>query len=163
MKNNLSKIFFALAAVFAILLISDISQAQPRKGRGRVYTKSDVENVIKRVETRTDNFKSEFDRALDKSKLDGTNREDQLNGYAKDLERQTDELRREFDRRDLWIENKEEVRRCLATATKLEVAMRNRTLGRDVETTWAALRYELNTLAKVYNLPVVGSSAYPKN
>jgi len=163
MKKHLSKIFFAFAAVFAVLLISDVSNAQPRKARGRAYTKADVDNVIKRVETRADNFKKEFDEALDKSRLDGSDREDELNSYAKDLEKQTDELRREFDRRDLWIENKEEVRRCLATATKLDVAMRNRKLGRDVETTWAALRYELNTLAKVYNLPVVGSSAYPNS
>lgn len=159
MKRYLSTIIFVVAALGMTILLSDSTQAQ-RKARGNTYTKADVDRIIKRVETRADNFKREFDKALDKSRLNGSNREDELNGYAKDLERQTDELRREFDRRDLWIENKDEVRRCLNTASKLDVAMRNRTLGRDVETTWAALRYELNTLAKVYNLPVVGSSVY---
>lgn len=158
MKRYLSTIIFVVAALGMTILMSDSTQAQ-RKARGNTYTKADVDRIIKRVETRADNFKREFDKALDKSRLNGSNREDELNGYAKDLERQTDELRREFDRRDLWIENKDEVRRCLNTASKIDVAMRNRTLGRDVETTWAALRYELNTLAKVYNLPVVGSSA----
>lgn len=161
MKRYLSAIIFIVAALGMTILVCDSTQAQPkRKARGNTYTKADVDRIIKRVETRADNFKREFDKALDKSRLNGSNREDELNGYAKDLERQTDELRREFDRRDLWIENKDEVRRCLNTASKLDVAMRNRTLGRDVETTWAALRYELNTLAKVYNLPVVGSSVY---
>lgn len=160
MKNHLSKIFFVFAAAFALVMLADVASAQPRRARGKVYTKAEVDAIIKRVETRADNFKKEFDKALDKSRLDGSDREDELNSYAKDLEKQTDELRREFDRRDLWIENKDEVRRCLATATKINVAMRNRKLGRDVETTWAALRYELNTLAKVYNLPLVGSSAY---
>jgi hypothetical protein len=160
MKKRMSKFFFMFAAIFAVGLLTDVANAQPRRARGKVYTKAEVDAIIKRVENRADNFKKEFDKALDKSRLDGSDREDELNQYAKDLEKQTDELRREFDRRDLWIENKEEVRRCLATATKINVAMRNRKLGRDVETTWAALRYELNTLAKVYNLPLVGSSAY---
>jgi hypothetical protein len=160
MKKNLSKIIFLFAATFAVLSLVEVGQAQPRRARGRVYTKADVDRIIKRVETRADNFKKEFDKALDKSRLDGTDREDELNSYAKDLEKATDELRSEFDRRDLWIENKDEVRSCLNIASKLDVAMRNRKLGPDVESTWAALRYELNTLAKVYNLPVVGSSAY---
>ena len=38
--------------------------------------------------------------------------------------------------------------------------MRNRRLGPKVESTWSALRYELNTLAGVYNLPPVGSAQY---
>lgn len=160
MTKHLSKVFFAVAVAFVLVMLTDTCNAQPRRARGKVYTKAEVDQIIKRVETRSDNFKKEFDKALDRSRLDGSNREDQLNGYAKDLERQTDELRREFDRRDLWIENKDEVRRCLDTASKLDVAMRNRKLGRDVESTWAALRYELNTLARVYNLPVVGSTAY---
>ena len=160
MKKHLSKTIFLFAAMFAVLLLFEVDQAQPRRARGRAYTKADVERIIKRVETRADYFKKEFDKALDKSRLNGSDREDELNQYAKDLEKATDELRREFDRRDLWIENKEEVRRCLSIASKIDVAMRNRKLGRDVETTWAALRYELNTLAKVYDLPVVGSPAY---
>lgn len=160
MKKQFVRIFFIAIVAFGALSLVDSTQAQPRRARGKVYTKAEVDQIIKRVETRSDNFKKEFDRALDKSRLNGSNREDELNDYAKDLERQTDELRREFDRRDLWIENKDEVRHCLDTASKLDVAMRNRKLGRDVESTWAALRYELNTLARVYNLPVVGSSAY---
>jgi hypothetical protein len=38
--------------------------------------------------------------------------------------------------------------------------MRRRRLGPKAESTWAALRYELNTLAEVYNLPLVGSATY---
>lgn len=160
MKRHISKFAFTLAATFAVLLPAGIGQAQPRAARGRDYTKADVERIIKRVEDRSDKFKKEFDRALDRSRLNNTNREDQLNQYAKDLEKATDELRREFDRRDRWIENKEEVHRCLSLASKIDVAMRRRRLGPKVESTWSALRYELNTLAQVYDLPLVGSGAY---
>ena len=160
MKTHTFKITYIAAALLAALLLSDSAPAQPRRGRGRAYTKADVERIIKRVENRSDEFKKEFDKALDRSRLNGTKREDQLNQYAKDLEKATDELRREFDRRDQWIENRDEVRRCLALASKLDVAMRNRRLGSKVESTWSALRYELNTLAQVYNLPLIGSGAY---
>lgn len=161
MRIRIARFVFTFVAAGAALgLVASSVCAQPRVARGRVYTKAEVERIIKRVEDRSDKFKKEFDKALDRSRLNNSNREDQLNQYAKDLEKNTDELRREFDRRDAWIENKDEVKDCLASATKINVAMRNRRLGPKVESTWSALRFELNTLAQVYNLPPVGSVSY---
>jgi hypothetical protein len=151
---------FALATAFTVLLVAGFVQAQPRVARGRVYTKADVDRIIKRVEDSTDKFKKEFDKALDHSRLNNTNREDQLNEYAKDLEHATDDLRKHFDKTDAWIENKEQVRICLSLASKINVAMRNRRLGPKVESRWASVRYDLNTLAGVYNLPIVASPEY---
>lgn len=152
MKNYIPK--FAIAV--ALLLTCQIVQAQPRGARGHAYTKSDVDRIIKRVEDRTDKFKKEFDKALDKSRLDNTRREDDLNQYAKELEHATDDLRHQFDRSDRWIDNRQQVQTCISVASRINVAMRNRSLGPKVENTWAALRYDLNTLAQVYNLPGVG-------
>ena len=100
-------------------------------------------------------FKKDFDKSLDNSPLNGSDREDYLNKRAKDLEHATDELSQEFDKRDLWIENKDQVRKCLNIANDINVAMKNRKLGAKTESNWAAVRYELNTLAKIYNLPTV--------
>ena len=151
---------FALAIPFTLLLVAGFVQAQPRVARGRVYTKADVDRIIKRVEDSTDKFKKEFDKALDHSRLNNTNREDELNNYAKELEHATDDLRKHFDKTDAWIENKEQVRTCLSLASKINVAMRNRRLGPKVENRWASVRFDLNTLAGVYNLPLVGAAAY---
>jgi len=145
-----------VAAAFAVLLLCPAAPAQRRAARGREYTKADVDRIIKRVEDRSDKFRKEFDKALDKSRLNGSYREDQLNQYAKDLEHATDDLRHQFDRNDRWIDNREQVRTCLTLAGKIDVAMRNRRLGAKAESTWAALRFDLNTLAQVYNLPGVG-------
>jgi hypothetical protein len=147
-----------IAAAFLLLAVN--VAAQPREGRGRLYAKADVDRLVKRVETSSDKFKKEFDKALDRSRLNNTNREDRLNQYAKDFEHATDELRSHFDRTDKWIENKEQVRTCLSLASKLNVAMRNRRLGPKVESRWVGLRYDLNTLADVYNLAPVGSPGY---
>jgi sugar-specific transcriptional regulator TrmB len=155
-----SYVRLALATVFTVLLVAGFAQAQPRVARGRVYTKADVDRIIKRVEDSTDKFKKEFDKALDRSRLNNTNREDQLNEYAKGLEHATDDLRKHFDKTDAWIENKEQVRTCLSLASKINVAMRNRRLGPKAENRWASLRYDLNTLAGVYDLPLVGAPAY---
>jgi hypothetical protein len=151
---------FALAVAFTVLLVAGFAKAQPRVARGRVYTKADVDRIIKRVEDSTDKFKKEFDKALDHSRLNNTNREDQLNEYAKEFEHATDDLRKHFDKTDAWIENKEQVRTCLSLASKINVAMRNRRLGPKAESRWNSLRYDLNTLAGVYNLPLVGSASY---
>lgn len=160
MNKKFLKLFTALAALFIVLVMADASFAQQRRARGRNYTKAQVENIIGRVEERVDNFVNRIDKSLDNSRLDGTRREDQINDRAKDLERSTDELRREFDRRDAWIENKDEVRQCLNIANDINVVMKRRKFNRETEQNWERVRYELNTLAKVYNLPLVGSNAY---
>ena len=154
------RVFIALGAVCALLILTVPAEAQRRPLRQRGYSKNEVHNIIKRVETRSDSFIRQFDRALDRSRLDGTNREDRLNQYARSLERALDELRGEFDRKESYLETRPEVRRCLDSTTDIDVAMRNRRLGAETERQWALLRAELNTLANVYNLPFVGSSGY---
>ncbi|NNE65937.1 MAG: hypothetical protein HKN33_05165 [Pyrinomonadaceae bacterium] len=161
MKQQLVKLVIGSAAIFLVLVMVDTASAQrTRKARGKTYTRADVERVIKRVEERVDNFVDNFDDSLDNSNLDGSEREDNLMDRARELESATDELRREFDRNDTWIENKAEVRDCLRIASKINKTMRARRFGAKTESNWAKVRFELNTLAKIYRLPAVGSSAY---
>lgn len=162
MKKNLLKALVGFAAVLMILGLTDVSfgQRNRRESRGQLRTKAQVKVIINRVEDRVDNFKSNYDKSLDRSRLNGSSREDWLMKRAKDLESATDELSREFDRRDTWVENKEEVRRCLNIATDIDRNMRNYNFGAATESNWAKVRYELNTLADVYNLAKVGSSVY---
>lgn len=162
MKKNLLKLMVGMAAVLMVLGLADVSFGQRvrRESRGKMKTKAQVKVIVNRVEDRVDNFKSNYDKSLDRSRLDGTSREDWLMKRARDLEGATDELSREFDRRDAWVENKEEVRRCLNIATDIDRNMKNYNFGAVTESNWAKVRYELNTLADVYNLPKVGSNVY---
>ena len=155
------KIFVSFAAVLMILAMADTSNAQHRReSRGKMRSKAQVKAVINRVEDRVDNFVDNYDKSLDRSKLNGSSREDWLMKRARDLEGATDELSREFDRRDAWIENKEEVRRCLNIATDIDRNMKNYRFGAATENNWSRVRYELNSLADVYNLPKVGANVY---
>lgn len=159
-----SKILKLAASALTLLVafgVSDSVNAQRRReARNRMMTKAQVKAVIDRVENRVDNFVKNYDRSLDRSRLNDTNREDRLNNRARDLESATDELAREFDRRDTWAENRDEVRKCLNIASDIDRNMRNRRLGRETEQNWANVRFELNTLADVYNMPKVGAAAY---
>ncbi len=160
MRKNLVNMLIGCAAVLMVLTMAGGASAQRRESRGRMMTKAQVKQVINRVEDRVDNFVSNYDKSLDKSRLDGSSREDWLNRRAKDLENATDELSREFQRRDAWIENKDEVRKCLNIASDIDRNMKNYNFGAKTESNWANVRYELNTLADIYNLPKVGSAAY---
>jgi len=127
--------------------------AQNRRGpRGRVYTKSEVNDLIKVAENRSDRFIKLFDKALDKSALDGSEREDRVNERAKDFEKAMDHLRKEFDKKESYIETKPEMRRVLEVAREINEVMLRRNLRTDVESEWIALRRELNVLASVYYL-----------
>ena len=161
MKKAMLKLFAGSAVLFVVLMLADVGSAQRRReSRNKKMTKAQVEQVINRVEERVDNFDDYFDKSLDKSRLDGTDREDWLNKRASDLESATDELRREFDKRDSWAENKNEVRNCLNIAADIDKTMRKQKLSKTTEEIWGRVRYELNTLADIYNLPKVGSGAY---
>lgn len=156
MKSNVTGIMVGILAIVMILTLTTDASAQRRESRGKLRTKAEVKQIINRVEDRVDNFVKNYDKSLDRSRLDGSEREDWLMKRARDLEAATDELAREFDRRDAWIENREEVRRCLNIAADINGNMRNNRYAAGTEANWNRVVYELNTLADVYNLPKVG-------
>jgi hypothetical protein len=149
MKKILTMLVIALA-VSSLLTVSTFAQGT---ARGRYYTKNDVERIIKRVEERSDAFKTVVDKTLDRSVLNGSQKEDNINEQVKQLERALDNLRSDFDRRNEWRETKDQVRAVLNQADEVgRIVKRNRFNAR-IQRSWAALRTDLNTLAGVYNLP----------
>jgi hypothetical protein len=153
MRSYLTRIVLSTCVCGLILGLGTAAPAQRRGPRGRVYTKNEVNDLIKRAETRSDVFVKLFDRALDKSALDGTRKEDRLNERAKDLEKAMDKLRHEFDRKESYIDTKPEMQRVLNTASEINRVMLNRRMRGDAEQAWFELRRELNVLASVYYLP----------
>lgn len=149
MSNSVRKIYAALAVACLIFTLAATGEAQRR---GRLYTKAEVNDIIRRVENRSDEFVRLFDSSLDRSRLDGTKREDRLNERARNLERALDDLRREFDRRENYNQTRPQVSRALNVAEDINKVMRRRRMGGETERQWGLLRSELNALALVYNL-----------
>ena len=153
MGRSISKVIMAAVALFMVALVSTPAEAQyNRRGRGRGYTKAQVEQIIRRLENQSDRFVRSFDRSLDNSRVDGSRREDNLNQRARDLENAFDSLRLEFDRTDRYQDTRAQVSSVLNVAEDINRAVRNRRLRGNTENLWARVRTELNALASVYNL-----------
>jgi hypothetical protein len=141
-----------LMVVGTLLGLASPSFAQ-RRGpyRGRIY-RVDVDRLIRQVEDRSDVFVRIFDRALDRSRLDNTRREDRLNERALDLERQLNIVRQEFESTQNHQAVRSHIARALSIAEGINTVVRNRRLDPQVERQWMLLRSEMNRLAQVYNI-----------
>ena len=149
--KRFSALFVVIAALAATVLSPVAADAQGR-ARGRVYAKPDVERIIRRVEDQSGIFRKAMDRQLDRSRLNGTRREDRINAEVKQYDRAVDDLRSEFRRRDSWMETRSNVDRVLRQASDVNRIMRETGFAANIEGDWNNLRRELNTLADVYNL-----------
>ncbi|HXD34623.1 MAG TPA: hypothetical protein VN643_26115 [Pyrinomonadaceae bacterium] len=147
------KLLLTLFAICGLLAISQPSLAQGT-ARGQFYTKADVERIIKRVEDRSDAFRKVVDKSLDKSALDGTRREDNINEQIKELENAIDKLKKDFSRANTWQETREQVQTVLNEADEVNAIVRRGRWkrGGPVKSEWALVRNDLNRLAGVYNL-----------
>jgi hypothetical protein len=164
LTSRIGSLAMAFVFLFGIFIVSGtVAEAQWRdrnndRREDRRYNrwgntnKRAIENLVRRVEDRTDSFVRQFDRALDNSRVDGTRREDRLNQLASELERATNQLRREFDRSDSLQENRDEVERCVSIASRIDRAVSRGRIGNGVQNTWRTLRSELNALARAYNV-----------
>jgi hypothetical protein len=90
-----------------------------------------------------------LDSALDKSRLDGTRREDDINSFVKEFYKETKRL---HDRFDSHKSTTNDVTTVLGRAADIEQFMRRNRLRREAQRDWAALKGYLDELAQVYNV-----------
>jgi hypothetical protein len=149
---------------FAMLIVCSVvfAMAAPTFGqwrggyRSRSVQRWEVDRLIRNAENRSDRFVMLFDRALDDSRLNGTIRENRLNDRARDLERELNVVRQEFNRTGNYYEIRSHIASVLSSAQGINNVMRNRRLNYMVEREWWMLRSDLNRLAGIYNLRQLG-------
>lgn len=112
-------------------------------------TDREVDALIRRIETRSDQFRNDLDTALDRSRYDGTRAEDNINQFVKDFESSTNQLRSRFNSRNSATADVENV---LRQATYIDDFMRRQTLSNRAENDWTQLRTDLTQLASIYNV-----------
>lgn len=137
------KRLIALVAFASLTLIvcTQSTTAQRRWYRGNVL------NNIRELERDTDRFKSSLDRALDRSTLNGTREEDEINDYVKRFEEATDRLRDRAEDREFAPAAAREV---LTRGRAINTFMRMHRLSPEAERDWAQVRSDLNRLANSY-------------
>jgi hypothetical protein len=138
MKNT-----FALAALATTLLIISVGDSVAQ----RRWFQGNVKEIIRQLESDTDRYKSSLDAALDRSNINGTRAEDEINKFVKHFEEATDRLR---DRAEDEKFAPGAARECLNRGRAINGFMRTHRLGGNAERDWALVRNDLNRLASSY-------------
>ena len=141
---------FAVGSLGIGLGLPADAQAQIRRTtRTNRMSDNQVEQIIKNVESRSDVFRRSFDAALDRSRLNGTYTEDEVNNRVKAFEDATNELRSRFNGRNAAASDVENV---LNRAASIDQFMRSNLQQRRVQGDWSLLKADLQRLARAYNV-----------
>jgi len=139
-----------IALVFVItgLGVAPRTQAQVV---GQPYRISDkeVDRILHRIENQANTFRHSLDAALDRSRLNGTHREDDINAFIKSFDHQTKQLRDRFDDHKSVAADVEAV---LNSAASIDQFMRRQPLRERAQNDWSTLRASLDDLAAAYNV-----------
>lgn len=109
----------------------------------------EVEQIIHRIETQSDQFRGSLDSALDESRIDGTKREDDINAFVKTFYEETKRFHDQFDSRK---STSSDVQSVLDRAARIDQFMRRFPLTDKAQNDWSTLKGNLDDLARVYNV-----------
>jgi hypothetical protein len=138
-----TSMMLACLCLFASTLMGQFSR-QPYR-----LSDKDVENIIRRIEQQSDRFRSSLDSALDKSRINGSNREDDINNFVKDFYKQTKTLR---DRFNDHKSTAADVQSILEGAARIDQFMRRYPLSSRAQDDWSTLKTNLDDLAAAYDV-----------
>jgi O-methyltransferase involved in polyketide biosynthesis len=109
----------------------------------------EVEQLIHRIENQSHKFRSSLDSALDKSRFDGSRREDDINASVKEFYAETKRLHDHFDNHK---STGADVQSVLDRAVRIDDFMRRFALTRKAQNDWSNLRANLDELARAYTV-----------
>jgi len=142
-----------LTGAFLLTVVAaSTSTAQPREVA--IYTRTDVRDLVQRMEQHSNAFRKHFEKALDRSPLNDTDREDRLRRWTQDLEDMLDHLKKDQSKNQIR-DMEQRVNTMLAIAAGINRIMLYRTFSADAERDWRLLRADLNALALTYDLPTL--------
>ena len=130
-------------------LLPITANAQFTRGQPHRQDDKDVEKILKRIEQQSDRFKSSLNSALDKSRLNGSHREDDINSFVKDFYAETKRLR---DRFDSHKSTAPDVSAVLERAARIDEFMLRNPLSSRAQDDWSTLKSNLDELSAAYNV-----------
>jgi hypothetical protein len=141
-----NKIFSSLVCISFVLSCFVLASGQDAPFR---LNDKQVRGIIQQLKKDTGKFRKSLDSTLDKSRLNGSNREDNINDFLKDYESATERL---YDR---FKDNKSvaaDVETVLDGAVRIDTFMTRQSVGGRAERDWAKVRQDLRQLAEAYNV-----------
>jgi hypothetical protein len=166
------------AAIFSAASLSMMTCAQTNP-----FSKGQVADRIRKVEDGVDEFQKYLNNRGDDAKnraesaqssgatsrrqRDSANTQnrrnqakqtkDDLEDAMDDLNRSTNRLRRKFDPTSNYLETKVQMEQVMDSARRVNQVMTKGNYGTQAERYWAALRANINDLARCYNLTPMGT------
>jgi hypothetical protein len=163
-------------ALTAVALVIGLIGAE-RPASAQLMAKSQVANLIAKVENGVDEFKKYLEKkgdnareasstaqpsgrkkrqATESQKATASSKKDALDDALGDLNRSTNRLRRKFDATDTWMETKAQVEKVVDDGRKINQVVARGSYGAEAARLWAALRTGINDLARAYGVPPMG-------
>jgi hypothetical protein len=110
---------------------------------------NDVKAIITRIDAQAEHFRHSLGDALNHSRFNHTNAEDDINAFVKNFERSTERLKDHFGKHNAAGDDAEEVMR---RAARIDAFMHSHELTSRAQDDWQALRRNLDELAAAYNV-----------
>jgi outer membrane lipoprotein SlyB len=108
-----------------------------------------VGQLLTRTKKNADQFRRSLDRALDRSRIDGSREDDNINQFVTDFAETTNHLSDHFDRRQVVTNDIEDV---LRRGVSIDSFMQRHQLAAQAENDWLTVRRDLDELARAYNV-----------
>ncbi|MFL6375712.1 MAG: hypothetical protein ACJ73D_13675 [Pyrinomonadaceae bacterium] len=141
------KIQLKLITLFTLIAATAVAasaQVMPYRVADR-----DVRMVINRIETESNTFRTDAQRDIDRNIWTSSNREESMSNLLDNFETAADQLRTNFTGRR---SSASDVQMVLNRAMAVDRLMRNNTFTQRVQSEWAAIRTDLDTLAGYYSV-----------
>lgn len=165
MTNRRTLKFSILAVGLIALFLPVMASAQGgydpwgrnRNDNNGRYDERHLRDSIHRLDRLAKEFEKDLDRALDRSRTDGTRREDNLNNQARQFRNAVGNLKSRYGNgRDL-NRSRNEAQRVLQEAQQLDRIAATRRIGdNEVASDWGQIRQELRTISNAYGLSSYG-------
>lgn len=159
-NRRITLLTVALGALMTLVLPALTTSAQEpwwrrgdnnrRDNRGYGYD-SRLRDAIRNVESRSDDFQSALDRALDRSRYDDSRREDNMNGVARQFRDAARRLRSRFNERDPY-RTQSEARELLQVSNRIDRFISRQRLDSRTVSEWNNIRYSLNVIGDAYGV-----------
>jgi hypothetical protein len=158
--NRYKNYITAIAIATMVLGLTVLASAQRRNSNNNdYYGRADVNlsYAIKNLRNNSRRFQDSLDRELDRSRYDGTRREDNLNSLAKRFKNAAEDLDDEYEGRNSRSMNSssDEARRVVSYGSQLDVALSRSRLtynNFNLQQTWSAIETDLVTISRAYNI-----------
>jgi hypothetical protein len=130
-----------------------------RNDRNNNYDRG-LKDAIKRVKDRSGDFRKHLDRSLDRSRINGSNREDQINDLADQFHDAADRLKDSYGNGRNYGNGQEEAQRLVELGNRIDRVLNRVPVDSRGQSDWYQIRGDLSYIANAYGINDRGNGGY---